>query len=233
MIKYVIKSKVRRDGILAVLLKMRLDLEIIEETITREDLCGFLAMCGLRSETHPRCSTLFLFELYIRARTTVVPGDPMKIIAEVQAMEGYGRASRTKEATQFKHPPLRGLWHKHYLAHNGFMINTMQELGGPNLKRLPALIEQQRRPGATHWTVEDVPGLASAVAGSFSRRAARAELTGEWIVYATHEGQHYYLCLGSHTDGDQSLCDRILQQCSMEFPFLETQLATDPPDENE
>jgi hypothetical protein len=215
---------------------VRCDLEPIEETMTREDLCGFAAMCGLRAETHLRCSTLFLAELYLRARTALTLGYPAKIIFEVQTMEGYGRASQTKEATQFKHSSLRGLWHKHYLTEDGFAVNTMLGLGGPSLKRIRDLVEQQRRAGATHFTAADVPRLATAVAGTFARRAARAQLTGDWIVYAKHECQQYYLCLGTHSDDDdydQMLRSRILQTCAIEFPFLEMLMSNNAPHEYE
>jgi hypothetical protein len=134
------------------------------------------------------------------------------MIVEIQAMEGYGRASQTKEATQFKHPLLRGLWHKHYLAEGGFVVNTMWGLGGPSLKRIRDLVEQQRRRGATPFTADDVPRLANAIAGTFDRRAARAQLTGDWIVYARHADEHYYLCLGAHCKRVQ-VSFRFLKHC--------------------
>jgi hypothetical protein len=209
------------------------DLEIKQENVSREDLCGIFAMGGLRRETHSRCSTLFLAELYIRARSTVIPGDPAKIIAEVRSLEGYGRETWTKEASLFEHRPLLGLWHKHYLADNGLAMNIVQGLGGPKFKRLRSVIEKQHRPGATHFTVDDVPRIAKAVTDVYFERADRRQLTGEWIIFARHEGQNYYLCLGSHTDDDQELCDKIRQTCAGEFPFLDALLNHEPPDKTE
>jgi hypothetical protein len=45
-------------------------------------------------------------------------------------------------------------------------------------------------------------------------------MTGEWLVYAIHEGQNYYLCLGTHKSGDDALRQQIDLICVPEFPFL-------------
>jgi predicted transcriptional regulator len=47
-------------------------------------------------------------------------------------------------------------------------------------------------------------------------------LTGEWIVFAKHEGRNYYLTLATH---DKTTHEHERQQieniCYREFPFLE------------
>jgi|GEM_PF-7021232 len=35
------------------------------------------------------------------------------------------------------------------------------------------------------------------VHGNYMRRSDANQLTGEWIIYAQHEGQNYYLVLGN------------------------------------
>ena len=195
-------------------------MEIKPETVSRENLCGFVKFCGLSDDTILRCSTYFLFELFVRARCHSMPGDPAKIIAEIRLLEGYGRQTGTKEAALFDELPLRGFWHKHYLTDNSLAKNLQLALGGPKLKRLRGLIEEQRKPGATHLLPEDVPDIAWAITALYPKRAERGELTGEWIVYAKHEGKNYYLSLGNHREGDEVVFARISQTCSDEFHFI-------------
>lgn len=56
--------------------------------------------------------------------------------------------------------------------------------------------------------------------------ASAGELTGEWIVYARHEGVNYYLCLGKHDSHDDHLRSHIDGICCKEFPFLTALLRT-------
>ena len=66
-----------------------------------------------------------------------------------------------------------------------------------------------------------VASLADDIAhGNWQRMASAAELTGEWIIYAQHDGANYYLCLGRHDSGDDYLRRQIDAICCREFPFL-------------
>jgi hypothetical protein len=58
------------------------------------------------------------------------------------------------------------------------------------------------------------------VMGGYQERSNAAEMTGEWIVYACHEGVNYYLTLGTHTEGDDAILSRV-RACSHEFPHLD------------
>lgn len=196
-------------------------MEILGRSVNRDELCGLMSFCGLNGETHLRCSTLFLAELYMRMVTHSIPGDPAKIIAEVKALEGTGQPSSTKEASAFRRKPLRGLWHKHYLAEISVANNIMLELGGPEFPRLLDVIKSQRNSGAPHFTLEDVPRLANSITDLYMQRAKRKRLTGEWIIFAKYENQNYYLCLGSHLDDNGELCNRVRHMCMGEFPFLD------------
>jgi hypothetical protein len=46
------------------------------------------------------------------------------------------------------------------------------------------------------------------------------KLTGEWIIFARHDGKNYYLCLNTHEAGDQFVYDRIMEHCVRDFPGL-------------
>jgi hypothetical protein len=40
---------------------------------------------------------------------------PAKVVREIEALEGIGSPSQLKPPGRFERPPLKGLWHKHYL----------------------------------------------------------------------------------------------------------------------
>ncbi len=44
-------------------------------------------------------------------------------------------------------------------------------------------------------------------------------MTGEWIVFAKHNGKNFYLTLGVHQEDNASVALRIWQ-CGWEFPFV-------------
>ena len=72
------------------------------------------------------------------------------------------------------------------------------------------------------FTVEDVAPLSSnAVSGNWGRLREAERLTGEWIVFAKHEGLNYYLSLAAHNNSThENLRQQIEALCCREFPFL-------------
>jgi len=108
-----------------------------------------------------------------------------------------------------------------------------QCLEGPQPLFRQRMHEAQDAGEVRYVTQEDIAALAHDVAhGNWQRRATAAELTGEWIVYAQHEGSNYYLCLGRHVclgrhnnSSDEYLRSQIDAICCQEFPFLTTLLS--------
>ena len=62
--------------------------------------------------------------------------------------------------------------------------------------------------------------LHSFVMEGYERRASPNKLTGDWIVFAKHEGQNYYLDLATHSENDEALYMKLHQGSAAEFPFL-------------
>ena len=194
-------------------------------TVTHEEIHHFAEAIGLARAAPGRCSTILMFDLYVRAFFPV-PGDPRKIVAEILALEGLGSSVGTKPAASFKHPPLRGLWKKHYLVGglNSLAANIKPGFGRKQ-KTLHRIIAQYWNPKTADLPPEVVSrSIAEAVVGLYAERSRDESLTGEWIVYAQNEGKNYYLCLALHDEGDAAIFDRIKEGCIGEFPFLESQL---------
>jgi len=191
------------------------------------ELQEFANQIGLEQAAPGRYSLLLVLGLFGSVKAGVL--NPAKVVHEIRALEGIGPPSQLKPPRQNKHQPLKGLWHKHYLE-DGLRATAMNVQKGLNRHGMP-LFEQRIREteaaGETRYlTAEDIPALVNDVIGGNLERLATAKaLTGEWIVFAQHEGRNYYLCLATH---EPSTHDHVRRQidavCCLEFSFLSSLL---------
>jgi hypothetical protein len=201
---------------------------IASHAVTAAEVRSFAEAIGLRQLIIERCSLLFTFQLYCSARVPTLPfGDPVKTAAEVRALEGFGQ-SRTKPAEEFDRPPLRGFWRKHYIVGGMSSLALNVKLGlGKKSRELRRIVRKHWNPDTAHLPPEVVSqNIADAVVAKYWERARAQSLTGEWIVFARHEAQNYYLCLATHDEARANrtvLVERI-KGCTSEFPFLLEQL---------
>ena len=151
--------------------------------------------------------------------------NPAKVIEEILALEGIGQPSRLKPPIQNKHPPLQGLWHKHYLEDGmkSFTTNIlrgMDRYGFPHAKRK---IEEAKKTGAKEFfTTEDIEiTIQEILYEHWKKRGEKQALTGEWLVFAKHGGENYYLGLTTHEIEQHDAFRRQIDAiCCDEFPFL-------------
>jgi hypothetical protein len=107
------------------------------EDIT-EKITNFALIIGLETAAPDRYSMLLVLSLFSGAV------NPAKVVHEIQALEGKGgRPSQLKPPTQFKRPPLKGLWHKHY-SPGGIKSTAINILKGLKVHGMP-LFEQRTR----------------------------------------------------------------------------------------
>jgi hypothetical protein len=95
--------------------------------------------------------------------------------------------SATKRETQFKNPPLEGLWHKHYYIHESEFLEMNVNNQRSRFKRGPAMGDMM----------------------AMLTRIAENKVTGEWVVFKRVENVNTYLCLANHNDGDEAIYERI------------------------
>jgi hypothetical protein len=145
------------------------------------------------------------------------------IIHEVKFLEGKKVESRTKEASKFKRPPLKGLWHKHYFDGNipALALNVQNALENYGISYFEKRIQAAKVSGKEQFVkVEDIPHIANdVISGNLQRRRKEQKTTGEWLIYAIHENINYYLCLAKHGE-DEIVRNKINSSCIFEFPFL-------------
>lgn len=187
------------------------------------ELASFAEFIGLTSAAPDRYSILLVLQLYAGMKSGHLY--PAKVIYEINALEGSGPPSQLKAPILFKHAPLQGLWHKHYLEDG---LSSMAK----NLQRgllkfgIPSFVEGVRESQATgierQMTADNVKAVVDdVVRGNWLRLGSSASLTGEWIIYADHDSKKYYLCLGKHQKSEhQTLRDQIDAVCCNEFEFL-------------
>ena len=156
---------------------------------------------------------------------------PLSPRPQINALEGLGPPSQLKAPIQNKYPPLKGLWHKHY------QLNGLRSLAmniGNALKRYGLPYAQQKVNEAKaagelrYFSAEDVkPIVNDALHNNFVQLGKDGAVSGEWLVFAKHEGNNYYLCLTTHdTSQHAQVRQTIDAMCCREFPCLPALLAS-------
>lgn len=106
--------------------------------------------------------------------------------------------------------------------------NITLGFGKKNRPVLRKIIREHYNPDTAHLSHETISkNIADAVTGIFVQRSREQKLTGDWIIFAKHEGQNYYLDLASHQEQDVDIYSRISQGCFDQFPFLKDQFGCD------
>jgi len=140
------------------------------------------------------------------------------ILDEIGDLEGSpnSRGRNTKPAGPFKGALLAGLWHKHYFQAS-FLPKNIETYwkSGEFPDRIKAILGDLK-----HLTQQKAGQIAHAyVMDGYRERSQSGEITGEWIIFARQNDVNYYLTLGSHTEGDEAIRQRVLACCA-EFPNL-------------
>lgn len=148
------------------------------------------------------------------------------VMYEIRFLEGLEETSRTKDSSQFRRPPLKGLWHKHYFdgSISALAQNVKNALDNYGMPYFESMVDEAKTSGEERFiTPEDIPHIVNdVVTSNFQRRQADQKTTGEWLIYAIHENVNYFLCLAKHGEGDEQIRTRIDSTCVHEFPFLKS-----------
>lgn len=130
---------------------------------------------------------------------------------------------KTKPASPFTGKLLKDFWHKHHMQAGFLPFNVEQyHLSRKGKKKFEKFIADtcpQEGDTAQEWEKFFCMTAHEATIGAYEARLEEHYLTGDWIVYAIHEGVNYYLTLGKHDEGDAVILERIAQ-CRSDFPFL-------------
>lgn len=99
------------------------------------------------------------------------------------------------------------------------MNNILLGLGKNGLEKLAnEVIDPQKASVFTPEMMEEL--VHRATHEPIEKRDQQGKITGEWVIFAKHEGKNYYLCLNTHDAGDQQIYDKIMEHCVRDFPDL-------------
>jgi len=150
--------------------------------------------------------------------TLRAPLNPFNPINEIAGLEGapVHRPTRTKPATKFLHPPLAGLWHKHF-SEGRHVAQVVKNRWGK--KALNGMLRSVMSDD-TMSIEERSKLLATAfVHSGMDDQARHQKLTGDWIVYDRHDDQNTYLTLAGHNEDPDVIFSRV-RECQVEFSDL-------------
>jgi hypothetical protein len=176
----------------------------------RQHIEGWL---GVKLRTG-RCSRLFVTQLaYAYVNRLIHVHCVFDEIGYIEDPSCH-RPTGTKPATRFQNEPLRGLWHKHWFEAR-FLKKNLENFAikaaGPIFERMFDAINRGEYPAQC---------VHELVFGGHESWEGRR--TGEWIVFAEVDDVKYYLTLGTHTEGDAAVFERV-KACAVEFPEIMVQ----------
>lgn len=189
-----------------------------------EDMRKFVELMGLDHLIPDRYSALLLAQLFTAYHKNTF--DPHKVIWQIRALEGVGSNTGLKSATQFKHPPLQGIWHQHFLMDGiaSMARNLQKGIHKFGLPWLEQQVAETTKSGEERYLTEADIKLIShdAVFSNLERLRDAEALTGEWILFAKYQNQNYYLTIGAHSSGDDFLRSQIDLIAQTQYKFLQT-----------
>lgn len=133
----------------------------------------------------------------------------------LEALEGHGPRAGQVLQRPFRRPPLRGLLHAHFVQASFIAHNLANEI-------------QRRGAWSVHKHLNSAPSEAlegdvvkhvahEATIGLYAQRSSRDALTGEWIIYAEHQGQRLYFGLAEHATDDEAIHSQLVERCEERF----------------
>jgi hypothetical protein len=151
-------------------------------------------------------------------------GEDHAILHEIAVLEGIAPNSATKEAEQFKRPPLHPFWHKHFSTARHLNRNIgirwgIEKGGNRYLSRMIGEVAAKYGDQSELWQKRLAHQF---MIGGLEDRATAKRMTGDWIIFAKHGGQNFYLDLATHEEGQDPdrLRQKLRQGSACEFPFL-------------
>lgn len=193
-----------------------------EDDVTLE-LQIFAKSIGLESVASGRFSFLFLLQLFGETQSGTI--DPIKVIRQINVLEGISVNYGLKAPTKFNGRLLRELWHQHYLETGiaGVAKNLKRAMDRYGLPYIYQKVAEAEASGEERFfTIEDAMQIAhDAVIVNRKRLIQDEALIGEWIIFAKYDNQNYYLCIAKHNTGDAAIRKLIDTMVIPQFSFFE------------
>ena len=156
---------------------------------------------------------------------TIAQLDSHYVLDAIDGLEGIRPTPPFKTAARFEHAPLYPLWHQHYVAPRHIVRNIGERWGiargegNRDLTNMIELVANEQGHDPDLWPKM----LAHLFTDGYFERLRARRLTGDWIIFAVHDGVSYYLDLAKHEEAKPanaaSLLKKLRNSASAEFPF--------------
>jgi hypothetical protein len=172
-----------------------------------------------------RISGLLLIQLTAISKYRIY--NSFSVTDVIQELEGVGRGCKPR-FNKFRHPPMNKFFKAHFFDARFLARNLINHWGleFSNSPKLGNLLTRLEQTSENNWQGKVAHEM---VLGGYEERARKSKLTGEWIIFAKHNGLNYYLCICQHSKSPQDdgqIYGFLKQLCAREYPFL---LPDEPP----
>jgi hypothetical protein len=193
--------------------------EWVKLSLSLEQIRAFKEYVTCNARYASRMSLGFAYDLADRDRRF---REAHEILRQLDNLEGILPIahSSTKEAKKFKHAPLHPFWHKHFYSSRHFWRNIGERWGLERGRNgdLDSMIEDAIAARGHQPELCINRMLYDLVIGGLERRSAAKKLTGDWIIFAKHGGQNYYLGLAPHPATGQNVGAQLSDKLRQEVP---------------
>lgn len=140
-----------------------------------------------------------------------------EILDAIDLLEGVGRPSITKAASQFSSPPLFPLWHKHFAGARSIAENLRIQWAAP--RYLEGLIYRANDESNGDPDLFEELLAHKLTIQSWEDRVERG-VTGNWLIFARNANENHYLVAVPHgkKSSDNALHQKIVAECFCEQP---------------
>lgn len=191
-------------------------------SLSREELVNWaassVAFVGLDLS---RLSTLLLAQSYSSEINRVF--NISDITHPIKVLEGLVSFDSTGPADQFNHPPLKGLYKKHFSSPRFLGKNLRNFIrskeGGQHFNRV---WEEAAKVSNSQYINETFTKYIARhmVVDPIAMKSASNRMTGEWVVFHRHDGANFYLTIAFHGETNDQIYEKVVLACeSDDFPF--------------
>lgn len=197
-------------------------MNMIATNLSREDLLAWAnnspAFYRLSLE---RISTVFLAQAYSFEINRVF--NTFHLTQPIMALEGLSSSDTTPQEDQFLHPPLAGLYKKHFYSDYFIpknLSNFIRSKAG--CRFFNQVYDEAILTSESEYIDEAFIRYLShrVVFDPIKMKQASKSFTGEWIVFNKYEGKHYYLAIAFHNETNDEIYRRVALASEFDdFPF--------------
>ena len=168
-----------------------------------------------------RLSTVLLAQSYSSDINRVF--DTFDLTHPIKVLEGLASSDGTGSAEQFRYAPLIGLYKKHFTSPKFLVRNLLNFLRSKEGNRhFNNVWDKAAKASASDYIDETFTKYLThhMVVDPIAIKSASNRMTGEWVVFHTHEGANYYLTIAFHGETNDQIHQKVLLACEFDkFPF--------------